>query len=373
MEAAITAIEYHLPVGRVTNEGLARACPGRDANEIAEKTGIRERAIAAPGEWASDLAIQAARALIDSGACARAQIDFVLLCTQSPDYLAPATAALVHDRLGLSRSAGALDLNAGCSGWVYGLGLAKGLIETEQCERVLLLTAETYSKFIHPADRGTRSVFGDAAAATLIERRDLATMSSSEPGVGRQPSALGPFVSGTDGKGLKHLHIPRGGLRAYWPDGQTEIAESADGPAGWMHMAGASVTQFVLTTVPAVVRQLCAKAAVAPADVDLFVFHQANALLIDRLRQLLGLPREKCVITLADCGNTAASSIPIALKRTAQQGLLRVGDRVMFVGFGTGYSWAAALARWTGLFRSAADEHAHEDVARGFAHAGSVE
>jgi 3-oxoacyl-[acyl-carrier-protein] synthase-3 len=269
----------------------------------------------------------------------------------------------VHERLGLPRSAGALDFNGGCSGWVHGAALAKGLIQTEQCERVLLLTAETYSKFIHPTDRGARSVFGDAAAATLIERRPAATAASDDPNAGGQPPLLGPFVSGTDGKGLKHLHVPRGGLRAYWPDGHTPTPASSDEPAGWLHMDGANVTHFVMTTVPGLVRQLCAKAAVAPADVDMFVFHQANASMLDRLRRAMGIPRERFVIALEDCGNTASSSIPIALKRAERQRLLHVGDRVMFVGFGTGYSWAAALARWTGLFRSAADEHAHDDVA----------
>ncbi len=161
-----------------------------------------KRHLAAPDQCASDLAVAAAQKLFDRGVCAPNEIDFILLCTQSPDYFLPTTACILQDRLGLPTTAGALDFNLGCSGFIYGLSLAKGLIETEQATRVLLLTAETYSKFIHPQDRSVRTLFGDAAAATLVQGRVDAP-------AGGLPW-IGPFVFGTDGKGMGNLIVPLG-------------------------------------------------------------------------------------------------------------------------------------------------------------------
>src|SRR5579871_2693795 len=169
MHAAVTATEYHLPAEVLSTESLTAEFPEWSVEKIEAKTGIRERHIAAPGECASDLAVAAARKLFEAGACQPAEIDYVLLCTQSPDYFLPTTACLLQERLGISTNAGALDFNLGCSGFVYGLGLAQGLIATGQAENILLLTAETYSKFIDPEDRSVRTIFGDAAAATLIQ------------------------------------------------------------------------------------------------------------------------------------------------------------------------------------------------------------
>ncbi len=168
MKAAIRAIEYYLPEKAVTTEQLSAEFPEWSVQKIDEKTGIQVRRIAGEDECSSDLGVAAAQKLFESGACAAHDIDYVLFCTQSPDYFLPTTACLIQDRLGIPTSAGALDFNLGCSGFVYGLGLAQGLIESGQAANVLLLTAETYSKFIHPRDRSVRTIFGDAAAATLV-------------------------------------------------------------------------------------------------------------------------------------------------------------------------------------------------------------
>src|SRR5690242_19857668 len=162
IQAAIKAIEYYLPENAVSTEQLAAEFPEWSVEKIEEKTGIRVRHTAGAGECASDLGCAAAQKLFDSGACAAADIDYILLCTQSPDYFLPTTACLMQERLGIPTHAGALDFNLGCSGFVYGLGLAQGLIATGQAGRVLLITAETYSKFIHPRDKSVRSLFGDA-------------------------------------------------------------------------------------------------------------------------------------------------------------------------------------------------------------------
>ncbi len=169
MYAAIRAIDYYLPRNSLSNETLAQEFPRWTAEALESKTGIGNRHIAADGELASDLAVQAADKLFCSKVCGPADVDFVLLCTQSPDYILPTTACLVQQRLGISTSAGALDFNLGCSGFVYGLSLAKGLIETGEARNVLLLTCETYSKHMSPGDFNVRSIFGDGAAATLIQ------------------------------------------------------------------------------------------------------------------------------------------------------------------------------------------------------------
>lgn len=315
MFAAIRAVEYHLPEGAVTNEELARDFPDWSVEKIAAKTGIRRRPVAAPGERASDLAAAAARKLFASGACRPDEVDFLLLCTQSPDHALPTTACLLQDRLGLPTSAGALDFNLGCSGFVYGLSLAKGLVETGQASNVLLLTAETYSKYLHPQDRGVRALFGDAAAATLVQARP-------EPAAGGLPW-IGPFVFGTDGRGKEHLIV-----------------------AGeHLHMNGPEVFSFTLRAVPPAVGALLARAGRSMADVDLFVFHQANRYMLEHLRDKLGIPPEKFVVALSDCGNTVSSTIPIALKEAAGAGALPPGRLVMLVGFGVGYSWGATLVR----------------------------
>ncbi len=319
MHAAIQAVEYHLPEGVLTNEELARAFPDWDAGKVAAKTGIARRRLAAPEECASDLAAAAARKLFAAGACRPEDVDFLLLCTQSPDHFLPTTACLLQERLGLPTRAGALDFNLGCSGFVYGLGLAKGLIETGQAANLLLLTAETYSKFLGPDDRTVRSLFGDAAAATLVRGRPDGPW-------------IGPFVYGTDGKGKDNLIVPGGGLRQ--PGGDVRLS-----------MNGPEVFTFTLRVVPRAVSEVLARAGKTADDVDLFVFHQANRYMLEHLRAKLKVPPEKFVVALEHCGNTVSSTIPIALKEAEGRGVLRPGMLVLLVGFGVGYSWGATLIR----------------------------
>lgn len=327
--AAVRAIEYHLPERILTNEELASDFPGWSPEKIADKTGIQERRIAAPQECASDLAEAAARKLFSSGACRPEEIDFILLCTQSPDYLLPTTACILQDRLGLPTSSGSLDYNLGCSGFVYGLSLAKGLIETGQAANVLLLTAETYSKFLHPEDRSVRPLFGDAAAATLVQARPEAP----EDGM----PWIGPFVFGTDGKGKDNLILPAGGAR------NTKTAQGLS--PDHLYMNGPEIFTFTLRAVPRAVETVLQRAEITLEDVDLFVFHQANRYMLEHLRDKMKIPPEKFVVAMSHVGNTVSSTIPIALKEAVGRQQLPQGKRVMLVGFGVGYSWAATLIR----------------------------
>jgi 3-oxoacyl-[acyl-carrier-protein] synthase-3 len=324
--AVIAAIAHHLPDQRLTNELLGVEFSEWGAEKIAEKTGIQTRHIAAIGELSSDLAAAAARKLFATGVVRPEHVDFVLLCTQTPDFALPTTACLLQHRLGIPKTAGALDYNLGCSGYVYGLSLAKGLIETSQANRVLLLTAETYSKLLDPADKTVRTIFGDAGAATLVVADSQA-----------EHECIGPFVFGTDGEGGPNLVCHRGGFRG-------ATAEATGRDALWMN--GPEIFNFTIKVVPDVVQRLLSKAGLNQCDVDLFVFHQANRYMLEHIRKKLGVSPEKFVVALEHSGNTVSCTIPIALQEAQTVGKLRPGARIMLVGFGVGYSWCAVMLRW---------------------------
>ncbi|HZL56400.1 MAG TPA: ketoacyl-ACP synthase III [Bryobacteraceae bacterium] len=334
-KAAIQAIEYYLPEAVLGSEELAREFPEWSVAKIEEKTGIRERHIASEAECSSDLGIAAARKLFASGHARPEEIDFLLFCTQSPDYFLPTTACIVQNSLGLPKRSGALDFNLGCSGFIYGLGLAKGLIETGQASNVLLITSETYSKFIHKRDKSVRTIFGDAAAATLISAKDIAA------------DAIGPFVFGTDGAGADNLIVRSGGMR------QRALTEDAmpDDDGNWrspanLYMNGAELFSFTMSEVPASVKALLSKTNTTVADYDLFVFHQANGYMLNHLRKSLKIPEDRFFVHLEECGNTVSSTIPIALAQAEKLGRLRAGSRVLLAGFGVGYSWGVTSVRW---------------------------
>jgi 3-oxoacyl-[acyl-carrier-protein] synthase-3 len=341
MHSVISAIDYYLPASRVTTNDLGLEFPEWPVQRIDAKTGIHERHIAADDECASDLAFQAASNLFRRGACSPDNIDYVLFCSQSPDYILPTTACLLQHRLGIRHDVGALDFNLGCSGFVYGLGLAEGLISSHQASCVLLLTAETYSKYWNPKDRSIRAIFGDGAAATVLCARPA-----------REPF-IGPFIYGTDGRGANDFIVPAGGARLRRTNETAN--ERADGCgnircAEQLFMNGVRMIDFALDRVPHALDALLAKAQITHSQVGLYVFHQANAYLLEELRKVIGIPEEKFQVTLDHCGNTASSTIPIALTHAVQQGRVREGMLVVVVGFGVGYSWGATLIRWNGTW-----------------------
>jgi 3-oxoacyl-[acyl-carrier-protein] synthase-3 len=338
MEASIRAIEYYLPESTLSTIELSRDFPEWSVEKIDAKTGIAERHIARADECSSDLAVAAARKLFASGACNCSDIDFVLFCTQTPDYFLPTTACLIQDRLGIPTSAGALDFNLGCSGFVYGLGLAKGLILSGQASHVLLLTAETYSKFLNQRDRSVRTIFGDAGAATLLVAED-----STEP-------LIGPFVYGTDGRGGENLIVPTGGMRCNRSAATAVEVEDDSGnvrSADNLFMNGAEIFSFTLSAVPKSIEMLLHKSGKKLEDIDLFVFHQANRYMLEHLRKRMKISEAKFHLAMNHCGNTVSCSIPIALKHALIEGKVLEGSLLMLVGFGVGYSWGATLVRWT--------------------------
>lgn len=302
-------ISYHLPEAMLSNDSLTKIYPEWAADKILAKTGIATRHVTGEGETALDLAEMAVKKLFGADGARVEDVDFLLLCTQSPQYALPSTACLLHERLGLRKDAGALSFDHGCSGYIYGLSLAKGLIEGGIAKSVLLVTAETYTKYIAPEDKSTRTIFGDAAAATFITEEDVAK--------------IGAFSFGTDGAGAEKLIVREGRL----------------------FMDGPEIFNFTLDIVPKTMEDVLAKNNLSQDDIDLYVFHQANKFMLDTIRKVNGLPREKFYVNLEMTGNTVSSTIPIALKQLEEAGRLKPGMKLMLMGFGVGLSWGASIIK----------------------------
>ena len=328
--AEIGPIAVHFPQRIETNDELQTQFPHWDLPLIEEKTGIKSRYVAAEEETASDLAVAASEKLFREHGVDRASIDFVLLCTQTPDYPLPTTACLIQDRLGLSESCGALDFNLGCSGFVYGMAVAEGLIRCGAAENILLLTAETYSKYIDQDDRSLRTIFGDAAAATLVS-------ASQEEGVSA-------FQFGTDGSGADTLMVADGGAK------QGSDVLKPRHRKRWksrLYMDGPSLLSFTVVAVPKLIEQVLQQAEKRPEDIDYYLLHQATRKMLEQLQVRLGVDDEKLPIRLEHCGNTVSSTLPILISDLRREGKIRPGTETLLIGFGVGWSWAGCVWRET--------------------------
>lgn len=327
-EAYIKHIAYYLPEKVVTNIDLAEEFPEWSAEKINAKIGIQERHVAADNETASDLAVKAAEKLFAQNDIKKQSIDFIILCTQSPDYVLPTSACLIQNRLGLSTKCGALDINLGCSGFVYALSLAKSLVVSGMAENVLLLTAETYSKYIHQKDKGNRSLFGDGAAATII----------SSSGKYR----IGNFSFGTDGTGADNLIVKSGAARHPEKLNDMVLNESGNPVCGDnLYMNGTEIFNFTLKAVPELLSDTLEKNELSQDDISYFVLHQANRFMLDFLKKKLRIPNEKFCYCMEKTGNTVSSTVPIALFESDKAGLLN--GNIFIAGFGVGYSWAGCI------------------------------
>jgi 3-oxoacyl-[acyl-carrier-protein] synthase-3 len=336
--AVISAIVSYLPLAELSNQELAGQFTDLPADKIFDKTGVRSRHIAAEDECSSDLGTSAGKRLFETAACGPDDIDFLILCTQTPDYYLPTTACLVQDRLGLAKSCGAVDINQGCSGYIYSLALAKSLIESGTASNVLLITADTYTKIINRRDKTLRTLFGDGAAATLVRS------------VASDRELVGPFVFGTDGSGYADLILPARGMRQ--PVDDEARVDHADDQGNWrsacdLYMNGGSVFNFAMQIVPATIAGLLEKGGLTMEDIDYFVPHQANKFMLDRLRAKMKIPADKFFCGMEDTGNTVSSSIPIALEKAMKNNLIKAGDRVALLGFGVGLSWGGVLIEIT--------------------------
>ncbi len=322
MKAYIKYIAYYLPkqIKETTDERLRK------------KTGIEHRHIVAAEETAADMATQAAEKLLV--VFPRESIDFILFCTQSPDYPLPTTACILQSRLNLSRHCGALDYNHGCTGYIYGLGLAKGLIESGQAKNILLLTAETYSKYIHPDDHAVRPLFGDAATATLIGAHDS------------EREGIYGIKYGTDGTGAKNLIVPAGAMRHRYQETETTITTDKYGNTRTnfnLFMDGGAIMDFALEVVPETLETILARTALTRKDIDYYVFHQANRFMLNSLQRLCRLSELAYWNDMTNYGNTVSNSIPIALWDMLKTKPPETCHRVLLIGFGAGLSWGGGI------------------------------
>ena len=331
MKAFIKGISYYLPTHVLSNEELVKDFPEWSVEKVAAKIGVKERHVVADDECASDMAVKAAEKLIEEYNIDRSTIDFVLLCTQSPDYYLPTTACLVQERLKLPTSVGALDFNLGCSGFVYGLSLAKGLVYAGIARNILLITAETYSKHLHPKDKGNRTIFGDAASATLVSTDGFAEIMN--------------FSLGTDGSGAENLIVKTGALRCREKQNDLIFDESNNPVSSdYLYMNGSEIFNFTLEFVPLLVEDTLLKNHLTQTEINMFVFHQANKYMLNFLRKKLKVPEELFYYYLENVGNTVSSTIPIALKEAQNEN--RLSGNVLIAGFGVGYSWAGAVVKY---------------------------
>ena len=329
MKAYIQDIAYYLPENVLTNEQIAERFPEWSAEKVAGKVGITERHIAADNETATDMAQKAAQQLFAQGVD-KSQIDFVLLCTQSQDYFLPSSACILQDKLGLSKDCGAFDFNLGCSGYEYGLAVAKGLIVAGIAKNILLLTAETYTKYIHPQDKGNMTIFGDGASATLVSTEGFAQ--------------IGEVVVGTDGSGAENLIVRTSAARHKALANNT--GQDEDGTVvsdDHLYMHGGNVFNFTADVVPDMVEKLLNKSGLQQDDIDLWVFHQANKYMINYLRKLLDIDKDKFYIFMEKVGNTVSSTIPIALCEARKEDKLH--GNVLLAGFGVGLSWGGVMLK----------------------------
>lgn len=329
MNAKLGNIEYCLPESVLSNQQLSQIFPDWSSDKIEEKVGIRERRVVGEDETALDLGYKAAEKVLTG--YDKNRIDFIILCTQSPEYYLPSGACILQNKLGLRCDIGAFDYNLGCSGFIYGLAISKGLIKSGIARSVLLVTAETYSVHIHPKDKGNRTIFGDAASASIIEATDREMM--------------GEFVLGTDGSGFRNLIVPNGGIRSRYNPAAEEIDDGSGSRRtdNNLYMNGPEIFSFTIRTVPRLIENVLLKNNTTLEEIDLIICHQANKYILEYLRKKSKIPAEKYYINLLNTGNTVSATIPIAIKDCLVSGRLKPGNKILAVGFGVGYSWGGTV------------------------------
>jgi 3-oxoacyl-[acyl-carrier-protein] synthase-3 len=334
MNIEIRKIEYYLPQNEVSNAQLQILNPDWDMNKLAEKTGVLNRHIADKNETAFDLACKACEKLfLDNDI--KESIDGIIFCTQSPDYIMPSNAFLIHKKFDFKKNVFAFDYNLACSGFVYGLVISRGLIATSVAQNILLINADTYSKYINPRDRSARILFGDGASVTVVSKAEN--------------EGLLDVMLASSGKDFESFYIPAGGCRL--PKNAKTLIQQVDNSGNVhsdedIHMNGFGVWKFIASEVPRQINDILKRNNISIADIDLFVFHQASYLTLDSLVKGLKIKWEKVFSNIAAIGNLVSASIPIALKDAQSKGKLKKGDLVLISGFGVGLSWGTIILRF---------------------------
>ncbi len=335
MGIIIKHIEYYLPKKVVTNIDLAKDNPEWNIEKIEEKSGVKKRHIAEPNETALDLAIKAVEKIFSSGVISKDEIDAVIFCTQSHDYVMPANSFLIHKHFNFKQNVWTFDYNLACSGYIFGLAITSGIIETGLAKNVLLINSETYSKYINPKDRSTSILFGDGAAASVISTVDV--------------GGIVDVILSSSGEKFDSFYIPAGGMKTPKSNDTKEIIVDNSGNVKTLeniHMNGFAVWQFISKNVSEQINTLLERNHLGVNDIDLYVLHQASKLTLDSLVKSLKLDKHKVFLNLQDVGNTVSASVPIALKDAELSGKLKKGDLVLLSGFGVGLSWGSIIMRY---------------------------
>ncbi len=320
----IIGIGSYLPEKIVSNEDLTKILDTSD-EWIQSRSGIQQRHQAAENETTSDLAVQAAQDALANAKCSVDDIDLIIVATTTPDLTFPATAALVQKKLGMRHGA-AFDVQAVCSGFVYGLSVASAMLETGQAKRALLIGAETMTRLLDMDDRGTAVLFGDGAGAVVLEAYEVAPDELDTASY-----VMGSYLR-SDGALSDILYVDGG--------------PSTTGTTGHLRMQGREVYRHAVGNISDAINTLLERTKMTIADVDWFVPHQANKRIIDGVAKKIGLPIEKTVVTIHQHANTSAASIPLALCQIVRQGKVKPGDILMLEAMGGGLTWGANLIRW---------------------------
>ncbi len=327
MGVHLSHISIYFPSGILTNEALATDFKETtSAQQIFKNTGIKQRYVSAPNEIASDMAVKAAEKLFADNGVDRNAIDFLIFCSEGFDYIAPATSCIIQNWLQLPKNIGCIDLPYGCSGYLYGVGIANGLLAADMAKNILFLTADIPTKVIAKNDLELRSIFSDIGTATLLTKKN-----------NKQH-----FIFGTDGSGHKNLLVDHSAFRN--PHYDKQLGKEL--PNGQMKMNSTEIFLFAVKAVPKLVNETLEKYNYTLQDIDMFVFHQASYFMLDVIRRKIKVPKEKFFINIEEVGNSVSSSIPVALKEAEQKQLLKKGMKVMLAGFGIGYSWGATIIEY---------------------------
>lgn len=331
--ATIEGISFRLGDVEVSNYQLEKENPDWEMSKVVERAGVIKRFVAAEDQTALDLSFESSKDLLASLNLQATDIDALLYCTQSPDYLLPPNSSLLHGLLEMSNKVMAFDISHACSGFIYALGIANSLIKSNAASRVLLVTADTYSKYIHPADRSIRPLFGDAAASTIIS-------ASSK-------MFIKDIIFGTSGKHADRFILKNGGSRngprLFTSENESKAATGIISANDYISMNGIGILSFFNHTIPHSVRELLQRNNKTLDDVECFVFHQASLLALEGIAKNLKIPSSKMIIDLAETGNLVSASIPVALKRVLAERSFKSGDLLVLCGFGVGLSWGTAL------------------------------
>ena len=327
MCSLVDSITIYFPEETLDNKKLSNLF-NVDDKKILKATGIKNRYISSKEETASDMAYQVVEKFFNRYSINRAIIDCLIFCSECYDYIAPTSSCILQDRLKLNNNTACLDLPYGCSGYIYGLAMAKSFVNTGIAKNILFVTADTSTKTISPSDLELRSIFSDAASVTLINQENYKT--------------IGEFIFGTDGAGWNSIYIDRSGFRN--PTDRSFL-ESGGLANGKMVMNGLDIFNFGLRVVPQLVSDTLEKNKLKFEDIDLFIFHQPSLFLLKTLRKKLNIPENKFFVNIEAHGNTVSTSIPLALKEAREQGKLNTGMTILLVGFGIGFSWAGSIIK----------------------------